>query len=491
MMRSFTRRGGKGDTGAARKPAGMAAWISSGMLLASLAGCAVGPRYVRPEVEIPQAFKEQAGADGWKLAQPADLPGAGPWWTLFGDPQLDSLERKVEISNQNVKTAEANFRQAQATVKASTAALFPVLSASASSNRSSGGAGPLGTGSGMESNQTLSFGVSWDTDVWGRLRSAVESSRASAQASANDLAAARLSMQVNLAQDYFQLRGNDAQRQLLERTLEAYQKSLDLTRNRHAGGIATEADVAQAETLLESTRAQAIDLGIQRSQLEHAIALLTGQPASSFALPLAPLTTAAPPRPAFGLPSQLLERRPDVAAAERHVAAANAQIGVARAAFFPSLTLSASGGFSGAGLAGLLAAPNHFWALGAALAATLFDGGARTAQYEQARAAFDATVATYRQTVLQSFQEVEDDLAQLRILEQEMQVQEAALRAARRSAEIAVNQYKAGIVPYLNVTTAQAAALTSERNVVTVAGNRMVATVLLTAALGGGWENSP
>jgi NodT family efflux transporter outer membrane factor (OMF) lipoprotein len=331
--------------------------------------------------------------------------------------------------------------------------------------------------------------VSWELDVWGRIRRSVESSQASAQASAADLEAARLSTQTELAQDYFQMRALDAQQQLLDETVTAFEKSLGLTKNRYTSGVASRADVLQAETQLKTTQAQSIDVGVQRAQLEHAIALLTGKPAAAVSIPVAPLTTAPPSIPA-GVPSELLERRPDVAAAERQVAAANAQIGVAQSAFFPTVTLSATGGFENSGLSKWLSWASRFWSAGVAISQTLFDGGLRRSQVEQARAAYDASVAMYRQTVLTGFQEVEDNLAALRILENEAQAQEEAVTAAQQSLIVTTNQYKAGIVSYLNVVVAQTAALSNQRTAVDILDRRLNATVLLIKGLGGGWNVS-
>ena len=333
----------------------------------------------------------------------------------------------------------------------------------------------------------MGLDFSWELDLWGRIRRTVESNQASAQASAGDLESARLSFQAELAQDYFQLRTVDAQKQLLDATVAAFEKSLELTKNQYASGVASQADVVQAETQLKTTQAQAIDVGVQRAQLEHAIALLIGKPASTFSLPTAPLTATPPPIP-VGVPSALLERRPDIAAAERRVAAANAEIGVAVAAFFPTVTLSASSGFESSSLSQWLTAPSRFWSVGPSISETVFDGGLRRAQTDFARAGYDASVGTYRQTVLTAFQAVEDNLAALRILEQEAQVQDEAVQGAQKSVTLTTNQYKAGTVSYLNVITAQTIALTNETTAVQIRGRRMSAAVLLIQALGGGWN---
>ncbi len=448
---------------------------AAGILALALAACAVGPDYQRPEAVVSAAYKE---AVGWKTAEPRDEASRGDWWEIFGDPQLSALIASIDFSNQNVLLAEARFRQAQAFAAQSRAALFPTLDADASITRSrSAGA--------VSDNRSVALNSSWEIDLWGRLRRALESSAANAQASAADLAAARLSAQAELASNYFQLRVLDAQKQLLDDTVTGFDKSLELTRNRYAAGVAAKVDVVQAETQLKSTLAQSIDTGVQRAQLEHAIAILIGKPPSEFSIAPVPLAVTMPRVP-LGLPSELLERRPDVAAAERRAAAANAQIGVAKAAYFPSLTLSASGGFRSASAADLFTAPSRFWSIGPALVQSVFDAGLRRAQTEQAIAAYDATVAEYRQAVLAGFQEVEDNLAALRILEEEAKVQDEAVRAARESVVLTTNQYKAGIVSYINVVTVQTTQLSNERTAVGILGRRLVAAATLVKALGGG-----
>ncbi len=455
-------------------------------LVLALAGCAVGPDYKRPELQITSAYKE---AGEWKPAQPQDDLDRGKWWGVFGDPQLDALLQQVEISNQNVLIADAQFRRAQAVVAASRAASFPTLDADVSVTRSRSPTGVIGgtTAGRIITNRSASLSAGWEVDLWGRLRRAVESSEASAQASAADLAAARLSAQAELASDYFQLRILDAQKRLLEDTVAGYQKSLDLTKNRYDAGVAAKVDLVQAETQLKSTQAEAIDTGVQRAQLEHAIAILIGKAPAEFSIAPVPLALTMPRVP-VGLPSELLERRPDVAAAERRVAAANAQIGVAKAAYFPSLTLSASYGSRSADASQWFTVPSRFWSIGPALAQSIFDAGLRRAQTEQAIAAYDATVAEYRQAVLAGFQEVEDNLAALRILGEEAEVQEGAVRAARESVLLTTNQYKTGIVSYVNVVTVQTTQLSNERTAMGILGRRLVAAVTLVKALGGGWS---
>jgi NodT family efflux transporter outer membrane factor (OMF) lipoprotein len=469
-------------------------WMRRGGLgLATVAGvltlltaCTVGPDYVRPTVMAPLAYKEM---NGWKVAQPKDDVIRGVWWEVFADRQLNALEAQVDVSNQNIVMAEAQFRQARALVREARASYFPTVTVGVGVIRSR--EAPLATGrktlEGTTTDYSLPIDVSWELDVWGQIRRTVESNQASAQASAADLETIRLSIQAELAQDYVQLRVLDAQRQLLDATVIAYEKALELTQNRYASGVASRTDVVQAESQLKTTQAQAIDIGVQRAQFEHAIAVLIGTPAPDLSIPLVPLTTGPPPIP-IGVPSELLERRPDIAAAERRVAAANAQIGVAEAAFFPTVTLSASGGFESLSLTKWLTWPMRFWSIGPAISETVFDGGFRRAQTDAARAAYDATVASYRQTVLTGFQEVEDNLAALRILEAEAQVQDEAVKAAQESVTLTTNQFKAGTVNYLNVVTVQATALSNESTAVNILGRRVAASVLLVKALGGGWN---
>ena len=449
-----------------------------------LTGCTVGPNYVTPTAEVPAGYKENAG---WQVAQPQDATLRGKWWEMFSDPQLNAFEEQVDISNQNVALAEAQFRQARALVQQARAAYFPTVTIGASLNNSSRST-TIGsnTGSGRTATTLYSMAVdaSWEIDVWGRIRRLVESSQAGAQASAADLETARLSARTELAQDYFQLRTLDTQKQLLDASVVEFGRSLELTNNRYASGIASRADILQAQTQLKTTQAQAVDVGVQRAQFEHAIALLIGKPASTLSIPAAPLTmTTVPPPIPLGVPSEVLERRPDIAAAERRVAAANAQIGVALAAYYPTVSLGATGGFESTG-----SSPSRFWSVGPAISETVFDGGLRAGLTEQARGVYDGSVASYRESVLTAFQEVEDNLAALRILESEAQIQDEAVKAAQQSVIVFTNQYKAGITSYLEVVTAQTAALTNERTGATILGNRLNAAVLLIKALGGGWN---
>jgi NodT family efflux transporter outer membrane factor (OMF) lipoprotein len=450
-------------------------------------GCTVGPDYVRPTAveTMPTSFKEQ---QGWKVAQPQDGTITVRWWEIYQDPILNSLVERVEISNFSIASAEARFRQARAAVQAAKAGYFPSLSAGASVTRSRS-SGNLGTGKGGGSTITdfqLPLDLSWELDLWGRIRRGVEASQASAQASAADLAAITLSTQAELASDYFQLRVLDAQKRLLDTTTAIFRKSLEMTNNRYNAGVAAKSDVLQAETQFKSTEAQMIDLGVQRAQLEHAIALLLGQPPAAFSLPSTSLATAIPQIPT-GLPSELLERRPDIASSERMMAAANAQIGIAKAAYFPTVRLSAAAGLEAASSVSWLTWPSRFWSVGSAVSDVLFDGGLRKAQSEQARAAYDATIAAYRATVLTAFQEVEDNLAALRILEEETQVQDQAVQAAQQVVNITTNQYQSGTVAYLNVLVAQTTALANERTALGLVGRKLTASVLLVKALGGGW----
>lgn len=455
-----------------------------------LAACTLGPDYARPAADAPAAYKE---AQGWKTAEPRDSEPRGTWWAVFNDPRLDALLSQVEVSNQTIKAAEARVREARALTQQAQAAYFPIVTANASATRSGGrtGAGASAAGDGGTSGPRNSFNVAldanWELDLWGRVRRTVEAGEATAQASVADLEAAKLSAQAQLAEDYFLLRTQDAQIRLLADTVDAYQKSLQLTRNQYAVGVAARADVAQAETQLKSTQAQALDAGVQRAQLEHAIAVLLGKPPADFSIAPEVVATTFPPIPP-GQPSELLERRPDIAAAERRAAAANAQVGVAEAAFFPSLTLSATGGFQSSVLSQLFSLPSRYWSLGPALAQTLFDAGLRRAQSTQAMAAYDENVANYRQTVLTGFQEVEDNLAALRILEQEATVQDEAVKSARESLTITLNQYRAGTANYLAVVVAQTTALSNERAALTILGRRLSASVALIKALGGAWN---
>jgi NodT family efflux transporter outer membrane factor (OMF) lipoprotein len=463
-----------------------------------VAGCTVGPDYQRPDAPTGAGFKEAAAAPpGWKLGTPGDTIPKGAWWTIYHDPVLDGLETQVALSNQNIKSFEAQYRQAQAITDEARSQEYPTVGVSAGVTRSrsssSGGssglsATGLGGGSrGARTTYTAEGTATWDLDLWGRIRRQVESDQAGADVSAADLANATLSAQETLANDYFQLRGQDALTKLLADTVKADQEALRITRNQYDAGTAAPSDVAQAETELAGAQAALIAAGVQRQQFEHAIAVLTGVPPS--ALTLAPGTLAsdvpvAPP----GLPSALLERRPDIAAAERAMAEQNALIGVAVAAYYPDISLSADYGFEGNPIGKLFRAANRVWSLGASATETLFDGGERSATVRAAQASYDSSVATYRQTVLTAFQQVEDELSDLRILQQQAAAEAEAVRAAQHSLDIALNEYRAGTVAYTTVVTAQTALLGNQESALTVQQNRLVASSTLIAALGGGWD---
>ena len=458
------------------------------LLLLLASACTVGPNYHRPAATVPTAYKENSN---WHPAQPSDTTIRGNWWELFNDPPLNALEDQINVSNQTLKAAEAQFLQARAAVRFARAGYYPVLTVApgASRTRESGTqpfAGPFSAGV-TQNDFIIPFDASYEADVWGRVRRTVENARASAQATAADLETVRLSLHAELALDYFQARSLDAEIQLLNSTVTAYQRALQLTQSRYQGGVASQVDVAQAKTQLETTRAQAIDLLVARAQFEHAIASLIGKPASEFSLPVAPLNVPPPLIPT-GLPSQLLERRPDIAAAERRMDAANANIGVARSAYFPALGLDVTGGFNSRVITTLIQGPSSFWSVGLAAFETLYEGGQRRAVSEQARAAYDQTVASYRQTVLTAIQEAEDNLAALRILEQEADTQRGAVNAAEHSLALSNTRYRGGVTSYLEVTTAQSTALIDERVAVQIQGRRMTACVLLIKALGGGWD---
>ncbi len=459
------------------------------LTLTAMAGCVVGPDYHRPKAETPPAYAE---TKGWKVAAPGDRIPRDKWWEIYQDPQLNALVSQVAISNQNVAAAAARYRQALAVLGAARTGYYPTISTDlsvtgAQSPSSATSSSNFSRGTQPTETDRFSVTASWEPDLWGRIRRTVESNEAAAQAGAADLRSALLSAQATLVQTYLQLRINDAQRRLLDQTVDAYKESLRITNNRYKAGVVGKLDVTRAQTQLQTTRAQAIDLGVQRAQLAHAIAILIGKPPAELTIAPADHYPALPAIP-VGLPSTLLERRPDIAAAERRMAAANAQIGVAQAAFFPTLTLSATAGFESSGLGDLLTLPAGFWSLGPALAETVLDFGKREQQKQQAKAAYDQTVADYRQTVLSGFQEVEDNLAILRVLKGEAAVQTAAAQAAAQSLKLADNQYKAGTVSYLDVITAQTASLSTERTRLDIDGRRLVASAALVKALGGGWQ---
>ena len=491
-----------------RRPPTLVVNALAALMLAS-AGCAVGPTYRQPPIASPPAFKEEppvnvkeAEAAGWKQSQPGDAYAKGRWWELYNDAALNALEEQVNVSNQNVLQAEALYRQARAAVRVARSPLFPsvttnpsiTISEGANRNNSAtdfGGGTVNGNSSGSSSSTfyDLPVSVSWEPDLWGSIRRGVTASTATAQSLAASVGNARLLVQVELAQDYFGLHGIDAEVELLLRTEASYTEFLTLTQNRFSGGIASDLDVAQAETQLYGVQAQLIDLGVQRAAFEHAIAILIGKAPADLTIPPATLNMSPPPVPP-GVPSELLERRPDIATAERQVAAANEQIGIAMAAFYPNLNLTGSAGLASSSLAKWFTWPSRFWSVGPQLAATLFDAGRRRGIVAEQRAAYDATVATYRQTVLTAMQQVEDNLAALRILSGEADVVERTVQAATRALNISAAQYRAGTANYLTVITAQATLLTAQVNAVTLLTRRMTASVLLIEALGGGWNPS-
>jgi NodT family efflux transporter outer membrane factor (OMF) lipoprotein len=455
-----------------------------------LSGCAVGPNYHTPGVQVPPAYKE---AGNWKAAAPNDQNLGGSWWTVFQDPQLDALEAQVDVSNQNLKAAEAQYQEARAILRYYRADYYPTVTGGLSASRTRTSANrppPSSTFNGItESDFVLPFDLSYQADVWGRVRRTVESYREQAQASAADLATVNLSLHADLAIDYFQARSLDAEEQLLNSTVKQYEQALELTRSRFQGGLSSEVEVQQARTQLETTRAMAIDVGVLRAQFEHAVAILIGKPPAEFSLSPLPLS-APPPDIPVSLPSELLERRPDIAAAERRVASANAQIGVAKSAYYPVINLEASGGFESAAITTLLTGPSGLWSVGGSALGTIFDVGRRRAFTDEARAAYDSQVAAYRESVLTAFQQVEDNLAALRILENEASVQDQAVTAAQTSLDLSTTRYQGGVTNYLEVIIAQSAALSDEVTAVNILGRRMANTVLLIQALGGGWNRS-
>ena len=448
-------------------------------LLASLAGCALAPAYERPATPAPSAFKELAG---WAPAAPADALDRGPWWNLFGDPTLDGLMRQVEVNNQNVAAAVAAYAEARAIVAEQRAALFPTVTLNGGANRNGSR-----SGDGTANKYSLSIGSSWEPDVWGRLRAGITAAQAQAQASAADLASARLSAQGELAADYFNLRAVDAQRALLATTIEGYQRVLKITQNRFDVGIVPHSDVYQAQTQLASAQSDDLTLARQRAQLEHAIAVLVGKAPADFALAPAPWSVTVPDVP-VGVPSTLLERRPDIAASERAVAAANAQIGIVRAAYFPQIGLSASYGPSASAIGDLFKASSMAWALGLSATETIFNGGANRAAVQGADAAREQAVARYRQTVLSAFADVEDQLNATKILVQQQDLRRVASEAADKVEEQVLNRYKAGQVSYSEVVQAQVTALSARRSLVQAQADRQTTAVALIQALGGGWH---
>ena len=465
------------------------AWVA----LAVFGGCSFAPKYTVPPVQTPAAYKE---ADGWKVAQPKDDVIRGKWWEMFNDPSLNALEEQVAISNQTLLAALADLQEARAVVREARSQYFPTVTGnpSVTKSRASSSVAPVGAVEGTTiTDYSLPVNASWEPDLWGAIRNTVKADIYNAQASAANLENLRLTAQADVAADYFSLRGQDTLKAVLDDTVAAYQKTLDLTKALFQQGIDSDEDDSEAETQLATVQAQDTNVGILRAQYEHAIALLLGKAASTFSVPVQlpsiNLTAQSPEIP-VGIPSELLERRPDVAAAERSVAAANAQIGVARAAFFPTITLGASAGYESISLANLISGPSFMWSLGATAAQTLFDGGLRNATVEQFRAAHNAAVANYRQAALTAFQQVEDNLAALRILSQERQEQEIAVRSAERTLALAIHRYELGIDSYLNVIVAQTALLNNQQTAVTLQTQQMNSSVQLILTLGGGWDSS-
>ncbi len=465
----------------------------------ALSGCMVGPKYRRPSAAAPAAYKERPPANfkeagEWKPAQPNDGAIRGKWWEIYNDPVLNALEEQVAISNQNVLAAEAQYQEAKTVVRIARTAYWPTgtTAPSVTSSRSPSSFtnnGQVSQNAGARGFYNLPFALNYQADLWGSIRRTVTAATEQAQATEAQLENAKLTFQAELAQDYFGLHGLDGEYQILETTVKSFEKYLVLTQNRYAGGIASQGDVALAETQLATTRAQMVDIGVQRAQFEHAVAILAGKPPSALTLAPGPIQIVPPPVP-IGVPSELLERRPDIAGLERQMAAANEQIGIAQAAFYPALTLSAAFGFETADFGRWLTWPSRLWSVGPQLAETLFDAGRRHAVLDETRAAYDVTVANYRQTVLTAFQQVEDNLAALRVLEDEAKAQDDAVKAAERSLRITTDQYKGGIASYLQVITTQSTALQNEVTAATILTRRMTASVLLVEALGGGWDTS-
>jgi len=472
--------------------------LPTAFCLLFLSSCMIGPKYQRPSAPVPPAYKETPPANwkemqGWKQAQPNEGAKRGKWWEIYNDPELNALEEQVSISNQNVLLAEAQFREARAAVRIARSNLFPTVTAGPSivNSRAPVTFTPGEKAFAPASRTTYDFPMelSYVTDIWGSIRRSITASAESAQVSAALLENARLSYQAELARDYFELRGTDGQEDLLRDTVNSYQDYLKLTQDRFNSGVASGSDVAQAQTQLDTARAQMIDYGVARAQFEHAIAVLAGKPPAELSITHRPIKITPPPVP-VGVPSTLLERRPDIAASERQVSAANEQIGIAKAAYYPTLDLSASAGVESAQFLKWISWPSRFWSVGPQLAETVFDAGRRRAILNQSLAAYDGAVANYRQTVLTAFQQVEDSLAALHVLENEAQAEDEAVKAAQNALDIATYQYKAGTVNYLSVITEQAILLQDRVQALSILTRRMSASVLLIEALGGGWDAS-
>jgi NodT family efflux transporter outer membrane factor (OMF) lipoprotein len=457
-----------------------------------LTGCMVGPNYRRPPAPVPPAFKEKP-PDGWKEAQPNDTALKGKWWEIYNDPQLNALEEQVSISNQNVLQAEAQYRAARAAVQVARSALFPTLTAGPTVGVSQGSGGvsanQVAAANGVHTTYQIPFDVSYQVDLWGSIRRSVRANAETAQATEAQLENAKLTYQADLAQDYFQLHGTDGDIALLQSTVDSYAGYLKLTQARHDSGIASGADVAQAETQLDSAKEQLIDLGVARAQYEHAIAILIGKAPAELTIPPQTIKTEPPAVP-VAMPSTLLERRPDIASAERQMASMNEQVGIAEAAYYPTLALSGGAGLASSSFVNLFTWAGHFWSAGATLSETLFDAGKRRGQVNIAKADFDASMASYRETVLTAFQQVEDELAALRVLEQETGATNETVKAAQTALDITTAQYKAGTATYLQVETSQTALFAEQEALVNLLTRRMVSSVLLVQALGGGWDTS-
>jgi NodT family efflux transporter outer membrane factor (OMF) lipoprotein len=464
-----------------------------------LAGCMVGPNYVKPATPMAPSFKERIpdssqANDDWKVAQPGDSTPRGSWWEIYADPQLNALEAQIDLANQTLRIAEANYREARASIRfnrspeAPTIGVAPSISTvRESANQPYFPASQANNGTG---DFTLPVDMSWEIDLWGRIRRSVTAAKEQTLASAADMAAVQLSLQAELAHDYFELRSADAEKKLLDDTVQAYSKALQLTENRFEGGAAPKSDVAQARTQLEDAQVLDTDITVQRAQYEHAIAILVGRPPADFSLPPSPIDLHTPVIPTIPevLPSELLERRPDIAASERRVAVANEKIGIAQAAYYPTLNLSALAGFQGTSIINWFNWPSRFWAVGPSFSETLFDAGRRRATKESAIAAYDANVANYRQTTLTAFQQVEDNLAVLRILAGESQRQHSATVAAEEALQLFENRYAGGVDTYLQVVTSQTTALSNERNDIDIRRRQLEGSVLLVKALGGDWN---
>jgi NodT family efflux transporter outer membrane factor (OMF) lipoprotein len=481
------------------------------LLLITLVGCTVGPKYIKASTPTPTAYKEQPpasfqGAGQWQPANPGDQASRGKWWEIFGDPELNGMEEQIATSNQTLKVSEARFREARAAIRFNRASQFPTISTAPSAayikDSDFSPSFPSKISEASTGDLVLPIDLSYELDLWGRVRRAVAAAREEAQATAGDYETAKLSLEAELAMDYFQLRSADAQKALLDDTVKAYTENVQLTTHRFKGGVAPRSDVVQAQAQLDTTRVQDTDVTVQRAQLEHAIAVLIGKPPAGLTLTSSEVSQSAwrpgflaatpikiqPPSIPTGLPSELLQRRPDIAAAERRMAEANQQIGIARAAYFPTVTLDGTAGFEGTQGSNWFTWPAGFWALGPTLAETLFDAGRRRATSESARANYDAAVATYRQTSLAAFQEVEDNLAALRILENEAQQQDEAIASSRDSLRLFTNRYRGGVDTYLQVITAETILLANELNAIEILQRRMDASALLVKALGGGWD---